>query len=241
MEIAKSLTNNINPDENYTLENRQNLFLQNSLSKVINAGLNTGIRALLPNFIEEEVISIKDAIINNGFKSGTKQAINSAIEIGKTANGLITGNFENITQVQNAIKSGGMVDTISDILSKTINSLVKNEIINKETGAILKKGKNIIINTVESNIENSLMNQSSSIEKIGEHTLKWKKHYESKDFTNMEKEYSKIKKLLQATLPIEKTLKEARKLENIHLLIKNKGKDFNLSKVELELAQKLVS
>ena len=52
---------------------------------MINMGLNVGIRALLPNVIEDQVIEIKDAILNNGFKDGIKQAIKSAIDLGKSA------------------------------------------------------------------------------------------------------------------------------------------------------------
>lgn len=67
------------------LENKQNSFLDSTLWKVVNTGLNAGIRALLPNLIEDQVIDVKDAIIKSGFKTGAKQAINSAIDLGKSA------------------------------------------------------------------------------------------------------------------------------------------------------------
>lgn len=41
-------------------------------------------------------------------------------------------------------------------------------------------------------------------------------------------------------IPIEEKIKEIRELENLHLLIKKKGGDFNLTNEELELAKKLV-
>ena len=56
----------------------------------------------------------------------------------------------------------------------------------------------------------------------------------------MEKQYKKIEKELSNVMPLENVLTKARKLENLHQLIKNKGGDFNLSKEELELANKLV-
>ena len=71
---------------------------------VINTAVDLGIRAALPNLIEDQVITIKDAILNSGFESGINQAINSAIDLGKSAIGIVTGNFENITQARNAIK-----------------------------------------------------------------------------------------------------------------------------------------
>ena len=240
MDISKNLENEINTN-NQLIEKKQNSFLQSTLWNVINTSLNLGIRAVLPNFIEDEVIKIKDSIIDNGLKIGAKQAVTSAIDIGKTATGIITGNFENISQAQNAIKSGGLLDTISNLIDKAINSSVKKDLISKEVGNTLKKGKEIIINTIESNIENNFNTQQTNVEKISKHTENWEKYYESKDFKNMEKEYNKIKQTLKQTLPLENTLKKARQLENIHLLIKNKGEKFDLNKEELQLAEKLVT
>ena len=55
----------------------------------------------------------------------------------------------------------------------------------------------------------------------------------------MQKEYSKIEKELKQLVPLENTFKNARFVENIHTLIKNKGQDFNLSEDEIELAKRL--
>ena len=48
-----------------------------------------------------------------------------------------------------------------------------------------------------------------------------------------------MKKALKVTIPLENTIKEARKIENMHLLVKNKG-SFELTEEEIELAKKLV-
>ena len=53
----------------------------------------------------------------------------------------------------------------------------------------------------------------------------------------MKKEYKKIKTELNNLMPLESTIKEARKIENIQNLIQNKG-NFNLSKEELKLIEK---
>ena len=55
----------------------------------------------------------------------------------------------------------------------------------------------------------------------------------------MQREYSKLQKELKELVPLENTLKNARQVENIHYLIKNNGKNFNLSEEEFELAKKL--
>ena len=49
----------------------------------------------------------------------------------------------------------------------------------------------------------------------------------------------KINNLLTKTLPLENTIKNARTIENLHELIKNNGKNFDLTSEELELAKML--
>lgn len=56
----------------------------------------------------------------------------------------------------------------------------------------------------------------------------------------MEKEYNKIEKELENLAPIEKTISQARIIENLHNLIKNNGQNFNLSQEQLHLAEKLI-
>ena len=90
MELTNTIENNISNE--LVTENTQNKFLNSTLGKVINFGLDIGIRALLPDLIENQVIDIKDAILNNGFSAGIKKAISSAIDLGKSALGIVTGN-----------------------------------------------------------------------------------------------------------------------------------------------------
>ena len=67
----------------------------------------------------------------------------------------------------------------------------------------------------------------------------WKNYYNAKDFDGMTKEYTKMKEKLKELIPLENTLKEARTIENLHNLIKNNGKNFNLTQEQLELANML--
>ena len=218
---------------------KQNSFLSSTLGKVINTGLNLGIRALLPNVIEDQVIEIKDAILNNGFKDGIKQAISSAVEFGKSALGIVTGKFDNISQAHNAIKSGGIIDSVSDALNFAIDKGMKNNVIPETTGILIKKGKNVILQTIESNIENNFNQQMNSLEYLGKYENNWNNYFKKQDFEGMEREYRKIKDTMKKILPIEQTLERARTIENLHLLIKNNGQNFNLTSEQLALANKL--
>ena len=51
----------------------------------------------------------------------------------------------------------------------------------------------------------------------------------------MQKEYDKLKKQMNTIMALDSTISEAKQIENIHNLIKNKGADYVLSKEEEEL------
>ena len=106
---------NINKN-NITNEVEQNKFLETTLGKIINVGIDIGIRTLLPDYIEEQIVDLKDNLLNYGLKDGIKKSINDAIDLGKSAVGIVTGDFENIYQAQEAIKSGGIIDNISKLV-----------------------------------------------------------------------------------------------------------------------------
>ena len=238
MELTNNLDNNLLNSSNVTLEEQKG-FLDSTLGKVINTGLDAGIRFLLPDLIEEQVIDVKDAIINNGFKAGVEEAISSAVDMGQSVIGIFTGKFENVTQAENAVKSGGIIDGISDALDYALNLCSKFGKIPNAICSVIKGGKDAILDTISNNIEEEFKNQVSSLEKINSYMQNWKKSYDNQDLDGMEKEHKKLEKELEKTLPLENTIKEARKIENIHILIKNKG-DFNISNDELELAKKLI-
>ena len=208
--------------------------------KQLTGGINLGIRALLPDVLEDEIIEIKDSIITDGFKAGIQTAIDNSIDLGKSILGLFTGKFESISQVKEAVKKGGLLDTVSGILDWGIDKARESGLINKNTANIIKKGKDTILNTVNNNIENNMSSQIESIERLNNHISNWNNYFENKDFANMEKQYKKIEQELQNIVPLENTINKARVIENLHNLIKNNGKNFNLSKEEKELANKLV-
>ena len=142
--------------------------------------------------------------------------------------------------MQNAIKSGGLIDGISSLLDLTIDNVRKAGLVNNNVAKNIKQGKNIILNNSESNISNTFSNQYKAIENTNKYISNWRNYFENKDFSGMEKEYNKIEKQLKNIAPIESTIKNARTIEVLHNLIKNNGQDFNLTKEQLELAEKLV-
>lgn len=231
--------NTIDIKENLVNEKTQKKFLETALGKTINTAVEIGIRAVLPDFIDDQIINIKDNLIDYGLKEGINKTIEDAIDIGKSAIGILTGNFENVNQMQNAVKTGGLLEGISSLLDTVVDKVRQAGLINSTVAKTIKQGKNIILNNVEKNIENTFNKQYEAIEYANKYIDNWKNYFENKDFEGMEKEYNKIERQLKNIAPIEKTINEARTIEVLHNLIKNNGQDFNLTQEQLDLVEKL--
>ncbi len=231
MELNNEINNNINVEKNN--------FLNSVLGKTINTAIDIGLRAILPDLIENQVIDIKNALLQNGLKSGIDTAVNSAINLGKSAVGIVTGNFENMDQVRMAVGNGGIVDTVSNVLDKAINNTYKKGYIDKTVTSIIKNGKNVLLNNISNNIKSELDQQTNSVEKLEKYINNWKECYNKEDFEGMTKEYNKIKTQLNKVVPLENILKETRKVETLHELIKNNGQNFNITELEKNAIENL--
>lgn len=231
--------NEIELSNNIVNEKLQKNFLESTLGKTINTAIDIGIRTLLPDFIDEQVINIKNNLMNYGLKEGINKTINDAVDLGKSAIGIVTGNFENVSQMQNAVQTGGIIDGVSSLLDTVVDKVRKEGLIDYTVANTIKQGKNIILNNVERNIEKSFTDQIKAAEYTNKYMDNWKNYFANKDFEGMEKEYKKIQRELKNLAPIEKTINEAKTIENLHNLIKNNGQNFNLSQEEMELAEKL--
>lgn len=154
--------------------------------------------------------------------------------------GIFTGKFDSISQAQEAVKNGGIIDGISNVLDSVVNKTTEKGWLNSNIGNLIIKGKDVILDNVSKNIENNFAEQLAGIEKLSKYEENWKEFFNNKDFNGMEREYKKIKEQLNNLLPLEITLKQARQIENLHALIKNNGRNFNLSKEQLELANTLL-
>ena len=237
--------NNLEKNNNMELNNKiinegnQREFLETTLGKTINTAVDIGIRAILPDFIDEQIINIKDNLLEFGFKEGINKTIDDAIDLGKSAIGIITGNFENISQMQNAVKTGGLIDGISALLDNVVDKVRQAGLINNTVARAIIQGKEVILNNVESNIESTFNQQYKTMENVNKYIDNWKDYFQNKDFVGMEKEYNKLEKQINNLAPIERTINEARTIEMLHQLIKNNGQNFNLSAEQLELVEKL--
>ena len=233
------INSNIELDNLENLDKQQNNFLESTLGQVIDSSVDLGLRAILPNFIEDEVIEIKDTLIKEGFPEAVNKAIDSAIDIGKSALGIVTGKFESVSQAEKAVEKGGIVDSVSDVLDFTLDKVSDMGLLSKNITKVIKSGKDALIDNVSSDIKKEFKTQNKNIETLNKYNNNWKESFEAKDFSSMEKYMKKINNLLNKTLPLENTIKNARTIENLHELIKNNGKSFELTNEELQLAELL--
>ncbi len=235
MNIERELNNEKNLEINNEIEKEQKSFLDTTFGKIINNATDVGIRYLLPDIIEDEVIEIKDSLLKSGFKAAISTAVNKAIDFGKSAIGIITGNFENATQIQKAVESGGIIDSVSDALDTVINKAKEKELLDKSIANVIKTGKNTILDNVSKNIKDTLNEQVKGVEALDKYADSWRQFYNNQNFKGMEKEYKKMQEKLKILVPLENTIKLSRQIETIHNLIKNNGQNFNLSQEEMKL------
>lgn len=218
----------------------QNDWANSEITNILNTALDIGLRIILPDYLDEQVIELKNNIINFGVKEGFEQSINDVVQRGKEAIGLLTNNFESISDAKNAVKKGGTLDIISELVDKGVDALKDNKKIDTKTAKTIKKEKDNIIKSVEANIDITFENQIADFEKLEKYISNWKEAYNLQDYNSMQKEYKKMEKIMSNLMPLEKTISEFRTIENLQTLIKNNGKNFNLSQEELELANKLI-
>lgn len=239
MQIENLEKNNLELNNNIVNETTQKNFLETTLAQTINTAVDIGIRAILPDFIDDQIINLKDNLLNYGLNEGIKETIDDAIDLGKSAIGIFTGNFESVSQMQNAVQSGGLIDGISSLLDTVVDKVKDAGLINRTVANAITQGKDIILNNLESNISNTFNEQYEAIDNINNYISNWKENFENKDFSGMEKEYKKIGRQLENIAPIENTINDAKTIQMIHDLIKNNGQNFNLSHEQLELIEKL--
>lgn len=143
-----------------------------------------------------------------------------------------------MSQAYSAVKSGGLIDSASKIVDTAVKTAQDNKLISNSTAKVIKKSKNVVKDYLASRVEENFMKQVDEVEKLGKYVNNWNNYLSQKDVDGMKREYGKIMKKMDNLLPLEGTLKEARIIENVQTLIKNKGGSFdNITEEEIRLAK----
>ena len=68
MKLENVQNNNLELNNKIVNENTQKSFLETTLGKTVNTAIDIGLRAILPDFVENEIIGIKNNLLNYGLK-----------------------------------------------------------------------------------------------------------------------------------------------------------------------------
>lgn len=194
------------------------------ITNTIDSIYNEILKTFLPDSIEDKVIKIKDQIglskLSKNVENFIREIINS-----KGKNDLT----KSIKELNIEKQTNTLISNIGDAFNLSMNQINK-----------LENNKKAISKKVEEQLSKEIKNYINTFEKNEKYISEWEKFYISRDFESMDKVYKKIERNLKNIIPIEEKIKEVRELENLHLLIKRKGGDFNLTNEEIELTKKLV-
>lgn len=235
--LNNSLANNLNLSEK--VGELQNKFLKINWGEAINNAVDSGLKIILPDFIENEIISIKDAFVEGGLKEGIQTAIDTAINKGKEIIGIFSGDLKNISQAEAIVKNSDLITNVAKVLDNISDKLIKNDLLKEGIANLIKSGKNTILDYAEKNIDKVNKEQVKQITEIETAIENWEKYYKEQNFTKMQSEYKKIENRMEKIIPIQEIIEKAKTVENLHNLIKNNGKNFDLSEEQMQLAQQL--
>lgn len=216
---------------------------ENNISKTIanvaNNALEFGLKTILPDFIEDDVIEIKNKFVQEGFTEGVQEVIDKLEDVGKSIKGIFTGEFDSLEQVKRVVQTNGILDGVSTVVDKILKKLLDKKAIKKPTYNMIKQGKKEILNSLETEIEEIYKPTTYNMEKLEEYCQEWQQKYKEKDYSGMEKAVQKIKTKLKQAQIVEEMINKARNVEKIQKYIKENGDLEGITDTEKELLEKI--
>lgn len=197
-----------------------------------------GLRAILPDCIENQIIDFKNNIFKNGLLDGLKSVFENVVDIGK--NILRMNNIsvpDKIVNIKDSILNSDFINTIGKELGKSLDSLINLKDSNNDIYNIINDNKEIIISNFKSNLNEEFKFQNKLFYNINNEISNWKENLSNENYEGMEKSFKLIQQYNSKIMPIDNIVKDINYIESIHKLLANNN---SISSEELELAQKLV-
>lgn len=225
-----------------TKETEQKEFLDTTIGKIVDAGLDFAISTFVPDLIEKPVSNLKDKLLSWDFNKEKETISSGALEKTKkseenSGKEVDIGNV--VANLKDFLKEEKTINSFSKIIDAAIKELVDKDKISSNVSKMVKEGKNAVVEKIKEKIDHELDGQIVYVEELKEQTEKWKNYYQEKDIKNMKSVSKKIDSLMKDIMPIDTILTEAKQIQNLQQLIKNNNNQFDLSSTQLELAKML--
>ncbi len=225
-----------------TKETEQKEFLDTTIGKIVDAGLDFAISTFVPDLIEKPVSNLKDKLLSWDFNKEKETISSGALEKTKkseenSGKEVDIGNV--VANLKDFLKEEKTINSFSKIIDAAIKELVDKDKISSNVSKMVKEGKNAVVEKIKEKIDHELDGQIVYVEELKEQTEKWKNYYQEKDIKNMKAVSKKIDSLMEDIMPIDTILTEAKQIQNLQQLIENNNNQFDLSSTQLELAKML--
>lgn len=225
-----------------TKETEQKEFLDTTIGKIVDAGLDFAISTFVPDLIEKPVSNLKDKLLSWDFNKEKETISSGALEQTKkleenSGKEVDIGNV--VANLKDFLKEEKTINSFSKIIDAAIKELVDKDKISSNVSKMVKEGKNAVVEKIKEKIDHELDGQIVYVEELKEQTEKWKNYYQEKDIKNMKSVSKKIDSLMEDIMPIDTILTEAKQIQNLQQLIENNNNQFDLSSTQLELAKML--
>lgn len=203
-----------------------------NIPKLANTTLDIGLKAVLPDFFENDVIEIKNAFINEGFSAGLETAKEKAEDTWNSIKGLFSGEFSNVSEIKKLVQKNGILDTASNLIDSISKKLMDLNIINKSTYNLIKTGKKEIMCVLKDELNTYYQIDEYDFEKLQSQIQSWKQSYMDGDLEGMQKNAKQIEQNLEKNRSLQTVLNQAQTIQKAQKFLNLKGSIDKLTPAE---------
>ncbi len=213
---------------------KQSTSIISNISEAFGEAIKKGTSQM--NFPDNIGEAVKSGLEKIDLKDIGSAAVESALKTGMKNLGMKAGMFNNIKDIFEAIKEGGLKKGLSAGLNVVIGLLK----IPTKAKTMIKNGKDLILDSCfEDELKAVMKKQQNTISRINKKCEQMENAFQKGDNKTLERISKTLKSDLEKVMPIAKVIQKGESILNQYELYKNKGK-MALSAQEKELCQKLV-